>query len=127
MLNFQVKRRAAAALALVETTKANAYLKMCKEEDGKRKDREQRKIDEYAAHKEKQLAARKARQKEIDGEKQRLRQRMIDQQGAALRAMQEAGDARTESQVLEKQLADEEARLAKENRLRKMEEDVLKK
>jgi len=121
-----VKRRAAAALALVETQKANAYLQTCREEDGKRKEREQRKIDEYAAEKERQMLMRKRRQVEIDNEKQLVRQRLIDSQAAALAEMQTNEEARVEQQVLEKALEDEKKRLDKQRRLDKMAEDVNK-
>ncbi|CAD7941245.1 unnamed protein product [Amoebophrya sp. A25] len=119
-----LKRRAEATLAMVETQKANAYLKSCRDEDAKRKDREQRKINEYAAEKEKQLAARKARLKEISENKMMVQQRLIERQAAVLRAAANAEDARVESEMLQKQLADEKKRLEKEARLQKMQDDV---
>mmetsp|Transcript_1272 Transcript_1272/g.2822 ORF Transcript_1272/g.2822 Transcript_1272/m.2822 type:complete len:473 (+) Transcript_1272:153-1571(+) len=119
-----LKRRAEATLALVETQKANAYLKSCREEDDRRKAREQRKINEYASEKEKQMAMRKARLKEIKDEKMAIQNRLIERQAAQLKAAGSAEEARIEGEVLQKQLADEKKRLEKEERLRKMAEDV---
>jgi len=79
-----MKRREDAANALVETQKANAYLKSVKDEEFKRIEREERKIKEYAQKKEDQMAMRKAKMKEIETNKQAIRQRMIDRQTAAL-------------------------------------------
>ncbi|CAD7956081.1 unnamed protein product [Amoebophrya sp. A120] len=119
-----LKRRAEATLALVETQKANAYLKSCREEDDKRKDREQRKINEYAADKERQMQLRKARLKEIHDNKMEIQNRLIERQAAQLKAAANAEDARIEGEVLQKQLADEKKRLAKEARLQQMADDV---
>lgn len=112
-----MKRREDAASALIETQKANAYLKTVKDEEVKRIEREERKIKEYANHKDAQMKMRKAKMAEIEKEKQRIRQRMIDRQTAALMAAQGEENARTEAAVLEKQLNDEEKRIAKQERL----------
>ena len=119
-----LKKRASAALAIVETQKANAYLRTCREEDDKRKEREQRKINEYAAHKEQQMLLRKARQKELEEDKQKVRQKLIDTQAAQLMAAKDSDEARVEQQVLEKNLADEQKRLAKEHRMQEWADEV---
>lgn len=71
------------------------------------------------------MAMRKARLKEIKDEKMAIQNRLIERQAAQLKAAGSAEEARIEGEVLQKQLADEKKRLEKEERLRKMAEDVL--
>jgi len=195
-----MKKREAATFALIETQKANAYLKSVKEEDAKRKDREERgrtlrtrrakrfnccqatrfffilgasarmqsvliseivfpivtvlmrrafpvcvlAADGLCEKRDPMgrslvLAALPAlpallvdtktlfsqRSAMLHDAKQKERQRLIDRQAAQLAQMQSNESARVEKQVLEKQLADEEKRLAKEARLQRMANDVL--
>merc|ERR1719235_2674831 len=88
------KRRGMAKQALVETTKANNYLKQIKAEDLQRQQKEEEKIDEYARRKEEMLQIRKNKEEEVFKAKQAIRQAMIDSQSAKLAAMKNDEDER---------------------------------
>jgi len=118
------KRRGQAVQALVETQKANAYLKQIRAEDELREQREEEKIREYAARKEHMLELRRKREDEIFAAKQAQKQKMIDKQCAALAAQKSNEEQRLERQALEKEMKDEMARLKKEERQRQWMEDI---
>jgi len=118
------KRRAQAAQALVETQKANTYLKQIRAEDLLRQTREEEKIEEYAKRKEQMLELRKQKEQEVFKAKQAQRQKMIDMQAQRLSDMQSSEEQRLEKQVLEKELENEQKRLAKAEKMRKWQEDI---
>ncbi|KAF4697153.1 hypothetical protein FOZ60_011825 [Perkinsus olseni] len=119
-------RRNVAIQALVETQKANAYLKEIKAHEAERVSKEERKIEEYAAEKGRQFELRKKREEEIFNKKQEMRMKMIEEQAARLAANQSNEEKRIERQVLEKEMADEAARVKKEEKMRKWMNDLEK-
>jgi hypothetical protein len=118
------KRRAQAAQALVETQKANEYLKEIKAEDLLRQQREEDKIEEYAQRKEQMLELRKRKEEEVFKEKQAMRQKMIDTQAKSLMQSVSNEEARLEKQVLEKEIHEEKKRLEKEEAMRKWQDEI---
>jgi len=122
--NAERKRRAQAAQALVETQKANEYLKEIKAEDLLRQQREEEKIEEYATRKEQMLELRKRKEAEVFKEKQASRQKMIDQQAKNLAQMASNEETRLEKQVLEKEIHEEKKRLEKEESMRKWQDEI---
>merc|ERR1712224_117406 len=122
--NAERKRRAQAAQALVETQKANEYLKEIKAEDLLRQQREEEKIEEYAKRKEQTLELRKRKEEEVFKEKQATRQKMIDSQARNLQMMASNEESRLERQVLEKEIMEEKKRLEKEEAMRKWQDEI---
>merc|ERR1719386_102838 len=122
--NNERKRRSQAAQALVETQKANEYLKEIKAEDLLRQQREEEKIEEYAQRKEQMLELRKRKEEEVFREKQATRQKMIDHQAKNLCQMQSNEETRLERQVLEKEIMEEKKRLEKEEAMQKWQDEI---
>merc|ERR1719220_488182 len=71
--NAEKKRREQAVNAMDQTMQANEYLKQIKAEDMLRQQREEEKIQEYAARKEKMLQLRKKKEQEVFEQKQLTR------------------------------------------------------
>eukprot|EP00929_Paragymnodinium_shiwhaense_P021063 TRINITY_DN13843_c0_g1_i1.p1 TRINITY_DN13843_c0_g1~~TRINITY_DN13843_c0_g1_i1.p1 ORF type:complete len:471 (-),score=205.12 TRINITY_DN13843_c0_g1_i1:121-1533(-) len=120
------KRRDTAVRALSETQKANEYLKQIKQEEVLRQSREEEKIAEYAARKEKMLQLRKNKEDEVFQAKQAARNAMIAAQAERLAALQSDEDARLENQTKDKEASDERKRLEKEATRRRFEAEMLK-
>jgi len=120
------KRRGMAVQALAETQKANDYLKQIKAEDSLRQQREEEKVQEYAARKEKLLELRKQKEDEVFQQKQNARNQMIDAQAKRLAEMASNEDQRIEAQVKKKEQDDENKRLAKEESHRRWMADITK-
>lgn len=102
------KRRECAVHALIETKKANDYLKVVKQEEVQRQLKEEDKIKEFSAHKEEMLELRRKRADEVHRAKQATRQAMIDAQSAKLAEIRDEEDERVNLQVQEKEMAREE-------------------
>eukprot|EP00927_Polykrikos_kofoidii_P019168 TRINITY_DN18931_c0_g1_i1.p1 TRINITY_DN18931_c0_g1~~TRINITY_DN18931_c0_g1_i1.p1 ORF type:complete len:508 (-),score=149.17 TRINITY_DN18931_c0_g1_i1:80-1516(-) len=120
------RRRDAAIRSLVETQKANDYLKQVKAEDVLRAEREEEKIQEYAERKERMLQLRKDKEDEVFRTKQAARNAMIAAQAERLDQMQGIENTRIESQVKAKEASDEKKRLEKEAARRRYEQEMLK-
>mmetsp|Transcript_25054 Transcript_25054/g.55115 ORF Transcript_25054/g.55115 Transcript_25054/m.55115 type:complete len:469 (+) Transcript_25054:95-1501(+) len=119
-----MEQRRQAQQALVETQKANTYLKQIRQEDALRQQREEEKIKEYAEKKEKMLQLRRQKEADVFARKQAERQKMIDMQAKRLNEMRDDENARVEAQVLEKEHLDEEKRIQKQMQLKSMMEDI---
>mmetsp|Transcript_13601 Transcript_13601/g.25752 ORF Transcript_13601/g.25752 Transcript_13601/m.25752 type:complete len:471 (+) Transcript_13601:134-1546(+) len=120
------KRRGMAVQALAETQKANEYLKQIKAEDVLRQQREEEKIQEYAQRKEKLLELRKQKEDMVFQQKQAARNAMIDAQAKRLAQMANDEDARIDKQVADKEASDEQKRLAKEDQMKRWQNDIMK-
>merc|ERR1719316_943848 len=81
-------------------------------------------IEEYAKRKEQMLELRKQNEGEVFRVKQAQRQKMIDMQAQRLSDMASSEEQRLEKQVLEKELENEQKRLAKAEKMRKWQEDI---
>merc|ERR1719261_464811 len=115
-----------AVQALAETQKANDYLKQIKAEDFLRQQREEEKVQEYAARKEKLLELRRQKEDEVFQQKQASRNQMIEAQAKRLAEMQNNEDERIERQVAQKEADDENKRIAKEDAKARWEADIQK-
>jgi len=120
------KRRDTAVRALSETQKANEYLQQIKQEETLRQQREEEKIADYAARKERMLQLRKNKEDEVFQAKQAARNAMIAAQAERLSAMQSDEETRLENQTKDKEAADERKRLEKEATRRRFEAEMLK-
>jgi len=118
------KRRGMAVQSLVETQKANEYLKQIKSEDVLRQQRECEKIEEYAVRKQRMLDLRKKKEEEVFATKQAKRQTMIDAQSERLAAMKDDEDQRVDRQVAQKEMEKERKLNDKADKMQRWEDDI---
>lgn len=118
-------RRDQAVKAMQETMQANEYLKQIKAADSLRQEREEEKIQEYAARKERMLQLRKKKEEEVFQQKQQARNAMIDAQSKRLAQLQDNEGERVERQVQAKEAADQKKRQEKQELQRRWEADIM--
>jgi len=122
--NAERGRRDQAVRAITETMQANEYLKQVKAEEMLRQQREDGKIQEYAARKEKMLQLRKKKEEEVFQKKQQARANIIEAQAQRLAEMRNDEDERVDRQVQEKAASDDKRLKEKMEQRAKWEADV---
>lgn len=106
-------------LANIESMRANEYLKTLKDEERRREEAEEQKMQNFAKMKEKNLLERRHREAEKFRKKQEARAKMIDLQVKKLQDIQQQNAERLDKQVAEVQEKSEAALAAKEEKKRR--------
>jgi hypothetical protein len=120
----QLRRRAQAVRALVETQKSNDLLKELKMEELAKQKLEEEKIRQYAEHKEEMNRLRKEREREIFQARQARRQQLIEEECARMAKSKNTEDTRISKQVAEREFKEGEERRAKDEMRKKWLEEV---